>query len=133
MTQHRRPGHHGRPHGEPQNAGMRRREVLQVVPGAATFSILAGPAGAQAPDGRAAGPVAAAGPVPASRRTPLDRPYNIVLFISDEEAYHLRPAEGYATPAREELQRRGTTLYGRSSGMLLLAGTGAVAAADRPA
>jgi arylsulfatase len=33
----------------------------------------------------------------------------VVLFITDEEAYHLRPAEGFATPARAELQRRGTT------------------------
>ena len=33
----------------------------------------------------------------------------MVLFITDEEAYDLRVAEGYATPARAELQRRGTT------------------------
>lgn len=48
-------------------------------------------------------------PVPASRTGPLNRPYNMVLFITDEEAYRLRPAEGYATPARAELQLRGTT------------------------
>lgn len=53
--------------------------------------------------------VAQGQPVPASRTGPLDRPYNMVLFITDEEAYHLRPAEGYATPARAELQLRGTT------------------------
>ena len=35
--------------------------------------------------------------------------YNVVLFVTDEEAYHLRAAEGFATPARAELQRRGTT------------------------
>ncbi|MEO1227067.1 MAG: sulfatase-like hydrolase/transferase [Pseudomonadota bacterium] len=37
-------------------------------------------------------------------------PYNVILIITDEEAYHLRPAEGYALPARDELKRRGTTL-----------------------
>ncbi len=46
---------------------------------------------------------------PAARSAPSDRPYNLVLFISDEEAYHLRPAEGYALPARNELQARGTS------------------------
>ena len=48
---------------------------------------------------------------PASRSAPLGRPFNIVLFISDEEAYHLRPAAGYSTPAREELMQRGTTFH----------------------
>lgn len=46
---------------------------------------------------------------PAARSGASERPYNLVLFISDEEAYHLRPAEGYALPARNELQARGTT------------------------
>lgn len=36
-------------------------------------------------------------------------PYNVILIITDEEAYHLRPTEGYALPARDELKRRGTT------------------------
>ena len=35
-----------------------------------------------------------------NRAKPLDRPYNIVLFISDEETYHMRPAEDYALRAR---------------------------------
>ena len=35
----------------------------------------------------------------------------MVLFISDEEAYHLRPADCYTTPGREELMRRGTTFH----------------------
>jgi arylsulfatase A-like enzyme len=110
MTEHRRPGQDGRPHDEPpQGSGISRREVLQVAPGVAALGVLAGPAGAQAPDDQAAKPGAATAPVPASRSTPLDRPYNVVLFISDEETYHLRPTEGYSTPAREELQRRGTT------------------------
>ena len=58
-------------------------------------------------------PKTATDPYPASRATPTPsgQPYNVVLFISDEEAYHLRPAEGYTTLAREELIRRGTTFH----------------------
>jgi arylsulfatase A-like enzyme len=31
--------------------------------------------------------------------------YNIILIISDQEAYHLLPAKNYSLPAREELSR----------------------------
>ena len=54
-------------------------------------------------------PAGSTAPFPASRNGPLDRPYNVVLFVTDEEAYHLRAVRGFATPARAELQRRGTT------------------------
>lgn len=86
-----------------ENRDLRRRSLLQAGLGAAALASVDGPAIAQTAGGGAA-PAA-----PASRATPLGRPYNVVLVITDEEAHHLRPAEGYATPAREELQRRGTT------------------------
>lgn len=35
--------------------------------------------------------------------------YNIILVISDQQAYHLQGAEGYRLPAHEELQQRGVT------------------------
>jgi len=95
--------------GEPaRNAGVSRRDVLQAGTGAAALGALPQAAKAQAPDTANATPTA---PFPARRTAPLDRPYNVVLFISDEETYHLRPAEGYTTPAREELQLRGTTFH----------------------
>ncbi len=40
---------------------------------------------------------------------PEGPPYNVILIVTDEESYALRPAEGYSLPAREELMRRGTT------------------------
>jgi arylsulfatase A-like enzyme len=106
-------------------AGISRRDVLRAGTGAAAAGALPSAASAQAPATApaTAAPPAAAPPgaephpakppaqYPAQRTTPLGRPYNIVLFISDEEAYHLRPAEGYTTPARAELQRRGTTFH----------------------
>ena len=105
-----------------------RRDMLLAGGAAAALGAL--PQGAKAeavkspsPDARAkpatpktaapktAAPKTATAPYPASRNTPSGQPYNVVLFISDEEAYHLRPAEGYTTPAREELIRRGTTFH----------------------
>lgn len=89
-----------------RNSGVSRRDVLQAGTGAAALGALPQAANAQAPDTANATPAA---PFPARRSAPPDRPYNVVLFISDEETYHLRPAEGYTTPARAELQLRGTT------------------------
>jgi arylsulfatase A-like enzyme len=83
-------------------AGLGRRELLQAGLGAAAFGALPNDVGAQTPPGQAS-------PFPASRSGPLDRPYNVILIITDEESYHLRPADGFATPARAELQLRGTT------------------------
>ena len=77
--------------------GSGRRRLLQAGLGAAVLGVLPRSTAAQGQ------------PFPASRSGPLGRPYNVVLFITDEEAYHLRPAEGYTTPARRELQLRGTT------------------------
>lgn len=37
------------------------------------------------------------------------QPYNIILIISDQQAFHLQPAQGYHLPTHEELQRRGVT------------------------
>jgi arylsulfatase A-like enzyme len=84
---------------------------------------------AQTTDAAAA---ASAAPYPASRTTPLDRPYNAVLFISDEEAYHIRPAEGYAVPAREELQRRGTTFENHYIGAAMCTPSRGVMFSGRP-
>ncbi len=89
--------------------GISRRTVLKAGAGAAALGALSQAAGAQAP--QPADTSAPAAPAPASRSKPLDRPYNLVLLISDEETYHLRPAKGYTTPARAELQRRGTTFH----------------------
>lgn len=36
-------------------------------------------------------------------------PYNIILIISDQQAFHLRDAVGYQLPAHDELQRHGVT------------------------
>ena len=87
-----------------QGEGVGRRAVL----GAGLAGL--GAAGLSALPGSAAGQTPAT-PLPASRSGPLDRPYNVILIVTDEEAYHLRPAEGFATPARAELQLqlRGTT------------------------
>jgi hypothetical protein len=71
-----------------ENDGIGRRSLLQAGLGTATIGTLVGPAAAQATD-----PTEPTAPLPASRSAPLERPYNIVLFITDEEAYHLRPAE----------------------------------------
>jgi arylsulfatase len=62
-----------------------------------------------ASDNPGIGPFRSGKAYPAARSGAPDRPYNIVLFISDEETYHVRPAEGYSVPARHELQARGTT------------------------
>lgn len=94
----------------PRDAGVSRRDLLKAGSGAAALGMLPQTAKAATGDAQSAAAVAA-GPYPASRTTPLGRPYNVVLFISDEETYHLRPTEGYTTPAREELQRRGTTFH----------------------
>lgn len=87
---------------------LNRRDVLRAgTMAAAAGAIPAGSAEAAGPSECA--PKVTAGPLPASRDGKLDRPYNIILFINDEEAYHVRPAEGYTTPARDELKRRGTS------------------------
>ena len=89
---------------EPRSGEARvgRRQLLQAGLGGAVLAALPNGAGAQAAAGEGS-------PFPASRSEPLDRPYNVILIITDEECYHLRPAEGFATPARDELKRRGTT------------------------
>ena len=95
-----------------------RRDMLLAGGAAAALGAL--PRGAKAETVKSPSPTASAktaapktaiDPYPASRTTPSGRPYNVVLFISDEEAYHIRPAEGFTTPGREELQRRGTTFH----------------------
>ena len=95
--------------GAPEGVG--RRAVLGgglgAGLGAASLAALPGSAEGQMP--AAPPPAGSTAPFPASRNGPLDRPYNVILFITDEEAYQLRAAEGFATPARAELQRRGTT------------------------
>ena len=92
-----------------QPESVRRRAVLGagVGLGAASLAALPGSAAGQAPP--TPPPQGSTAPFPASRGGPLDRPNNVILIVTDEEAYHLRPAEGYVTPARAELQRRGTT------------------------
>lgn len=57
------------------------------------------------------GEAAAADAYPAGRAEAAGHPYNLVLIVTDEESYRLRPAEGFALPARDELQRRGTTFH----------------------
>ena len=98
--------------GEPeQPGGVGRRAVLGrgLGAGLGAASLAALPGSAESQTRAAPPPAGSTAPFPASRNGPLDRPYNVVLFITDEEAYHLRPAEGFTTPARAELQRRGTT------------------------
>ena len=110
MTSERRHGtDSGPPEEPPRHARVSRRDVLRAGTGAAAAGAF--PQGTSAQVAETARPAEQATPYPARRTTPLGRPYNIVLFISDEEAYHLRPAEGYSTPARAELQRRGTTFH----------------------
>jgi hypothetical protein len=97
----------GSGHGS-KHSGFSSREVLIGGAGAAALGALPQQTAAET-----AGAASSATPgvaYPASRSAPVDRPYNIVLFISDEEAYHIRPAAGYSTPAREELMQRGTSL-----------------------
>lgn len=100
-----------KPHPNGLHPGVSRRDVLRAGPGVAVLGALSGVASAQTRETPTAREPVSVAAVPASRSTPAGRPYNVVLFISDEEAYHLRPAEGYVTPAREELQRRGTTFH----------------------
>jgi arylsulfatase A-like enzyme len=94
-----------------QLEGVRRRAVLGggLGAGLGTAPFAALPRSAEGQTPTAPMPAGSTAPFPASRSGPRDRPYNVVLFITDEEAYDLRVAEGYATPARAELQRRGTT------------------------
>jgi arylsulfatase A-like enzyme len=94
-----------------QHKGVGRRSVLGGLgAGLGAASLAAVPRGAEAQTPPAASPTtASAAPFPASRSGPLGRPYNVILITTDEEAFHLRPAEGYTTPARAELQRRGTS------------------------
>jgi arylsulfatase len=93
---------------ERKTGGVSRREVIAGA-GAATLG-LSGQASAKPPAGGNQVEITA-GPLPAARSTPSDKPYNVILFISDEETYALRPAEGYTLPARAELRRRGTTFH----------------------
>jgi len=93
---------------EGKAGGVNRREVI-VGTGAATLG-LSGPVAAGTPS-EAERVVKVAGAAPAARAAPLGKPYNMILFISDEEAYKLRPADGYTLPARAELRRRGTTFH----------------------
>jgi arylsulfatase A-like enzyme len=95
----------------PQGTNLSRRDVLLGGAGAAALGVLPQVAVAQGQDEASRSIESATASYPASRTTPLGRPYNIVLFISDEEAYHIRPADGYSTPAREELIKRGTTFH----------------------
>jgi arylsulfatase len=92
-------------HEQPEN--VRRRTLLGAGLGAATVAALPEGAAGQTPAPRL--PAGSTAPFAASRSGSLDRPYNVILIVTDEEAYHLRPAEGFATPARAELQQRGTT------------------------
>jgi len=87
-------------------AAINRRDVLRAGTGAAAAGVLS--AGQTKADDSTVTKVTA-GPLPAARSDAPDRPYNIVLFISDEEAYHLRPADGYTTSARDHLKQRGTS------------------------
>ncbi|MEM9592512.1 MAG: sulfatase-like hydrolase/transferase, partial [Pseudomonadota bacterium] len=84
---------------------LSRRDLLVAGGAAATLGAL--------PQGASSAPATQprSGPYPPARKTTADRPFNVILFISDEEAYRLRPAEDYTTPAREELIRRGTTFH----------------------
>ena len=50
-------------------------------------------------------------PIPRAGSAPLDRPYNIVLCISDEEAYHIRPAAGVLDASAGGTQQRGITFH----------------------
>jgi len=98
----------------PEEAAQRkprvsRRDMLLAGGAVAAFGAL--PSGADAEGSKPSAPKDSAEPHPARRTTPLGHPYNVILFISDEEAYHVRPAQGYTTPAREELIRRGTTFH----------------------
>jgi arylsulfatase A-like enzyme len=98
--------------GEPrQSEGVGRRGLLGagLAAGLGAASLAALPASAEGLTPTASPQPGSTSPFPASRNKPGDRPYNVILFITDEEAYHLRPAEGFATPARAELQSRGTT------------------------
>lgn len=125
MAQRRKTGKQGSGADTAQTAAgngsaLNRRDMLLASGAAAAFGALPRNADAEtskqpvaAPKGDACLQVSkpSGKPYPARRAKPLDRPYNMVLFISDEEAYHLRPAEGYSTPGREELQQRGTTFH----------------------
>lgn len=84
----------------PESVG--RRAVLGVGLGAGlgAASLAASAGSAEGQTHAVPPPVGSAAPFAASRNGPLDRPYNVILVITDEEAYHLRPAEGFATPAR---------------------------------
>ncbi|KZL16263.1 Choline-sulfatase [Pseudovibrio axinellae] len=104
------PSSEKRPKQRAQRKGVSRRNLLKAGTGAAALGSLAGLSSADAQ--AVSSPIKEQStPQPASRETPADHPYNVILFISDEEAYHLRDAEDYSTPAREELQRRGTTFH----------------------
>lgn len=98
------------------SGGLNRREVMIAGAGAAALGSGLGireSSAVQSQLGWHQKPITdiTVGPLPAARPTPQNKPYNIILFISDEETYKLRPTEGYHLPARAELRRRGTTFH----------------------
>lgn len=94
---------------QPESVGRRALLGGSLAAGLGAASLAALPASAAGQTPTASPQAGLTAPFPASRNKPGDRPYNVILIITDEEAYHLRPAEGFATPARAELQLRGTT------------------------
>jgi len=113
MVDKGKPGKGKAPERSPSQPKVSRRDMLLAGGAAAAFGALPQSAAAESKGTAAPGKQAkpSGKPHPVRRTKPLGRPYNVVLFISDEEAYHLRPAEGYTTPGREELVRRGTTFH----------------------
>ena len=79
---------------EASSPRVSRRDMLLAGGAVAAFGAL--PQGTKAETAKTpsqnAATQTATEPYPAIRTTPSDRPYNVVLFISDEEAYHLRAA-----------------------------------------
>lgn len=110
MTKHKTPPG-GPSDTDKDRKGVSRRNVLKAGTGAAAFAPLAGFSASAATSTGETPVEQKPAAFSASRAAPADHPYNVILFISDEEAYHLRPAEGFTTPARDELQRRGTTFH----------------------
>jgi arylsulfatase A-like enzyme len=114
-----------------ESTGVTRRDMLRAGTGAAAIGALP-PAMFASPAAAEPAKPSPATPYPARRAAPPKRPYNVVLFISDEEAYHLRPAEGYSLPAREELQRRGTTFHNHYIGAAMCTPSRGVMSSGQP-
>ncbi|HUC18387.1 MAG TPA: sulfatase-like hydrolase/transferase [Acetobacteraceae bacterium] len=94
---------------QPEGVGRRAMLGAGLGVGLSAASLTALPKSAEGQTTIAPPPAGSTAPFPAARNGPLGRPYNVVLIMTDEEAYHLRPTEGFSTPARAELQQRGTT------------------------